>query len=189
MARWDMQKYFDITLRGSIEANVNAAVRRVAVVIGNEIHEAYNTAINNFYSDYSPRIYDRTGALKDQGAKGVGGRDKNYKQLFKGCYEAGITVGPENYEGNPYEKPYPHGLEMNPSIVFPMAFERGIHGFTKVTVSRYNKDKSKGNGYWFVRKKSRPKKSSSPKKEVRAKFEEITDSDRVIGMIKKELGL
>lgn len=175
---------FDFILK-DLSINVNAAVRRAAVEIGEEIQNEYEIAITKFYSDFDPNMYDRTYSLYE-GSKGVGGLGVYQRQLSKNMYECGINVGPENYSYNPYVKPYPHGLEMDPSIVFPKAWDSGIHGFTSYTVNMQHKNASKDK-YWKIKRKSIPKKSSPPKKIMDVAFKKIDNQGHCEQVIIKHM--
>lgn len=163
--------------------NVETAVKRVAVKIGDQIQDAYESAITKFYSDYSPHIYERTYSLYE-GSKGVGGYGVNYKKTGKFMFDAGINVDPSNYSGDPYVKSPPHGLAMSVDEIFSRSFEKGIHGFTSYERSQYNKDKKKGD--WNYMKWSAPKKSSPPINKMNADFKKIANQD-VPGMLEAEL--
>lgn len=180
-----MADELDVILH-NLDININAAVRRAAIEIGEKIQDEYENTITQFYMAYDPIMYDRTDSLY-KGSKGVGGIGKYYKQLSKNNYECGINVGAENYSGNPYVKPYPHGLEMDPSIVFPNAWDKGMHGFSSYNVRQQHKGKKKGDkSYWSV--KHTPPRTAKPKSKMNKAFKKYDNAGYVFGVIEKYLG-
>lgn len=173
---------FDFILK-NVEINVNTAVRRAAVEIGDLIHKDFIVAINKFYNSYKPKVYSRTYSLY-QGEKGVGGRQIYQRQLSKNNYECGIYVDASNYMGNPYIKNPPHGLEMDPSIVFPSAWDKGVHGFTSHTITLQHRNASKEN-YWHIRRNSAPPKDTPPSRRMKDSFKKIDNYGFVSGVIGK----
>ena len=181
-----MADEFDAILK-DINININTAVKKAAQEIGTKIQDEYEIAITNFYMAYSPILYERTYSLYE-GAKGVGGYGKYQKQTSKNEYDCGINVGAENYSGNPYTTPYPHGLEMDPSIVFPNAWDKGRHGFSSYNVRIKNKDKVRDDpNYWKIKKKHVPQNSTPPKQTMNYAFKKIDNYDYCTGLILKYL--
>lgn len=179
-----MADEFDALLQ-NLNINLNTAVRRAAVEIGEKIQDEYETAITNFYADYDPQLYDRTYSLYE-GAKGIGGYGTNIKQLAKNMYECGITVGAENYSYNPYSKPYPHGWDADPSMVFPNVWDLGRHGFSSYNVRKAHAGKDKNDPkYWKIKKSSVPKNSTPPKRVMDQAFKKYDNQDYVFGVLKK----
>lgn len=175
----------DVMLK-NLDININAAVRRAAAEIGEKIQEEYEAIITKFYMSYDPKMYDRTYSLYE-GAKGVGGYGKYQRQLMKNMYECGINVGAENYSGNPYAKNPPHGLDVDPSIVFPNAWDLGRHGFSSWNV-RLNHMRANESGAkpWRVRRT--PKNSTPPKKKMAEAFKKYDNEAYVNGVIIKHIG-
>ena len=143
-----MADEFDVILK-KLEVNVNTAVSRAAAEIGENIYIEFENVITKFYMDYTPVMYERTYSLIE-GAKGAGGYGTYHKRLQKNMYECGINVGAENYSGNPYAKNPPHGLDMDPSIVFPNSWELGRHGFSRYSIRKHN-ETADDEHYWHVR--------------------------------------
>jgi len=173
----------------AIETNnavIHKAFRLSAVEIGNKVASLYKTAIQNFYSSWSPNPgrfgYDRTNSLYLAGM-GVGGRNVNYLHIGKlFAYDCGINVGPEFYEGNPYAvKDTNHGWPnsvLTNDFIFPRAFDKGIHGFTSFEV--YNCASG-----W--RPKKIPKKSEPPRRILNRLFKEVDNEDYVFDVLEKNL--
>lgn len=157
-------------IEGIIKHRLNIGCRNAAIIVGNEIQEMYRSTIAQFYSDYHPVRYDRTGSLY-KASFGVGGRETYYKQIAQMYYRAGITVGSENIPGEPYEKNPPHGWYMSKWLVFDRAYESGIHGFNRSDLQLFNKYKNKGERVYF---KTIPKTSPKPSVEMKKKFKKVT---------------
>lgn len=112
------------------------ALSMLAQEVGEAIQEGFNYSISTFYSAYHPDWYDRTESMFSfsSGYSNSAGWEPLYKRKGKLKYEAGITVGPENVKGNPYEKNPKHGLDVNAEWVFDVSYMKGIHGFNRQNI-------------------------------------------------------
>lgn len=181
-----MADEFDALLK-NLEINVNTAVSRAAAEIGEKIQDEYEIVITKFYADYKPIMYERTYSLYE-GAKGVGGYGKYHRQLEKNMYECGINVGAENYSGNPYVKNPPHGLDMDPSIVFPNSWELGRHGFSRYNVRKQHETATKET-YWHVKRiPQNYNKGGQPRKKMDEAFKKYDNEAYVNSVIIKHIG-
>ncbi len=102
-------------------------------------------------------------------------------------YECGIYVGAEIYSGNPYVKDPPHGLDADPSKVFPNAWDLGRHGFSSWNV-RLNHMKANESGGKSWRVKRIPKNSTPPKKKMAEAFKKYDNANYVFGVITNHIG-
>lgn len=162
-------------IRADIEKKFNSAVKEMAEEMNFQIESAYESVIQKFYDEYTPRSYERTYST-------YLGSDK-YDNLFgftpvDDGYEVGVRVGDENIPGNPYraEKDW----------VFRRTFEEGIHGYFKVEYQQWYADRVKKHK-WSKKKAARekaradkmiahaPRKSTPPKKNMDAKFKKLTN--------------
>lgn len=166
-----------------IKHAANQGVKHAAEIIGGEIHEAFDTAIEHFYADYDPVRYRRTYSLP-KAYFGVGGKDTFYRQKSQMCYYAGMDIGSEYIPGEPYEKNPQHGWYMSKYIVFTRAFEEGKHGFVKSEVNLINQTRTKWD-YW--RPKTIPTKSKPIQTEFKSKFDSITKIRRMQGIMDEQI--
>lgn len=114
------------------------ALKKTAQRVGREIEKAYEAQISRFYNDYSPIVYERTGATW-WGSSGMNDYKSWSTYLGNLQYEAGITVDPANIQskvGHPYRA--------NTQWVFDRTWRLGIHGINRNT-KRY-KIKTIGRG-------------------------------------------
>lgn len=96
------------------------ALRETAREVTDDIEDAYQETIREFYDDYDPRSYVRT--LETRAASDhFKGRNKPRK-LGTDTYIAGIEISADNIEGKPYRA--------DKDWVFQRTYEEGIHGFT-----------------------------------------------------------
>lgn len=153
------------------------AMKDAANHIGNKIGAEYENAINVFYRSYYPARYERTDSLY-QGEMGVGGKKIYHTQIGKYAHDCGLEVGPEFYDGNPYEKNPHHGLHMYPMFVFPLAFFQGIHGFSAY-YTRGLKNKETENNWW----KTTPPKTTPPERILNKRFRKIDNANYVYGIV------
>lgn len=162
----------------NLDANLNIAIRNAAREIGEKIYSAFGNSVTKFYASYSPNWYDRTYALLKQSYMGVGGKDVFYKKSGRYGYNCGLGVGAENYSGNPYEKDPHHGAYMTPDIVFPMAWDKGIHGFNTYTIRKVHADKTR-EYYWRLNRKYVPKNSKPINSIMRTAMKEIDNAEYI----------
>lgn len=161
-------------VRADIEKRYNDAMVKMAEEMTYQIESAYESVVQQFYNEYTPRSYDRTYST-------YLGSDK-YNNLFgytpiENGYESGIIVDSNNIPGNPYraEKDW----------VFERTFSEGIHGYFKVEYEQWMNERFK-KYKWSKKKTARekeriekmlkhaPKKSSPPQKEMDRKFKQLT---------------
>ena len=123
----------DLVSISEIENALDKALEIVAMDVGKEIQAAFESAISDFYSSYSPNSYHRTKTMY-QFSSGYNGGSKKplFEKIGKLKYEAGITVSPSHVAGNPYKKN--HGLDVDPEWVFDVSYLKGIHGFNRSDV-------------------------------------------------------
>lgn len=164
------------------DVTVGWPIRNVAREIGEKIQGDFEAAITKFYIGYSPKLYERTYSLYE-GAIGVGGRGKYINKVGKYAFECGIEVGAEFYSGNPYVKNPPHGRDMSPDIVFPSAFDKGIHGFTTYTIGAVHKNQVKGDKYWKMPRASAPRKTTPPKTLLNMSFKQVNNQEYIYGKV------
>lgn len=107
----------------------------MAQKLGFDIEEAYEQTIEEFYSHYSPKYYDRTGGLL-RASSGYKNQELRYWG-GKGEYFAGIFVDPSYIPNNQY-RPKPQYPYITTTWIFNRAFDLGIHGFNKADVEIHN---------------------------------------------------
>ena len=96
-----------------------SAIKQVAEEVSFQVESAYESVIDMFYNDYTPRWYERTGSTY-RASDHVDDMSKITKVGDE--YLSGIIVDSENINGNPYRA--------DTDWVFERTFVRGIHGFT-----------------------------------------------------------
>lgn len=147
----------------------NNALEKTAQKIGREIEKAYEAQISRFYNDYSPIVYERTGATW-WASSGYRNYDSWSQYLGELQYQAGITVDPMNIQnamGHPYRA--------NTIWVFNRTWHMGIHGINKNTRRFKMKRRKDGREYsvsWDYRRfptNTRP----APEKEFIKAFNKI----------------
>lgn len=126
-------KGFDINEFKRAYRNV---LEKTAQRIGREIEKAYESQIERFYGDYSPIVYERTGATW-WASSGMQNYESWSQYLGDLQYQAGIYVDPANIaakRGHPYRA--------NTQWVFNRTWHHGIHGINRNT-RRYKMKKRK----------------------------------------------
>lgn len=101
------------------------ALEKTAQRVGREIEKAYEAQISRFYNDYSPIVYERTGATW-WGSSGMQDYESWSQYLGDLQYQAGITVGADNIQakkGHPYKA--------STIWVFNRTWHMGIHGINR----------------------------------------------------------
>ena len=116
----------------AIKKKLDEGIKEVARQVASEIAADYDTAINAFYASYSPRRYSRTGASY----QGSSGYQKTGDELTvrhgEMNYSAGIKVGAEFINGEPYKTKRANGKPYaDKKWVFTNTFEKGLHGYGK----------------------------------------------------------
>lgn len=119
---------------------INEAVRQGIVeglkVVAHQLADAYGRAIDRFYDDYNPHVYERTYStykasdLSDMwgwntGSSGYVGESvwfKNIRRLSKNKYYVALNIDYRNIGNNPYNSPLDY--------VFERTYVKGIHGMT-----------------------------------------------------------
>lgn len=109
-----MSKTEDAYMR-KLQAVMNRSIRKMADEISNTMEKKYKFAIEKFYNDYDPWMYER-GYNLYRGYKKVKEKNEN-------GWTCGINVNAEYLGSNPYHQ----GLE----YVFDRSFYLGIHGVDK----------------------------------------------------------
>lgn len=110
---------------------MDKACKKAAKEIGEEIHNTFMKAINDFYNDWPAK---KRGYNLQEIDYGVKGKKVYNRSLGNNSYLCGIYVDPSYMNGNPYEKK--HGWTfMNPSIAFNLSYLGGIHGFDEGMVA------------------------------------------------------
>lgn len=131
---------FDIE---QIKKTYKNALEKTAQRIGREIEKAYEAQITRFYYDYTPIVYERTGATW-WASDGMQNYESWSQYLGDLQYQAGITVDPANIQakmGHPYRA--------NTMWVFDRTWRLGIHGINKNT-RRFKKKKRKNGSEYVV---------------------------------------
>lgn len=118
-------------IKAEIETKFNAAIIDMAAETTFLIEAAYESVVQSFYDDYTPRVYQRTYST-------YLGSDRyndpfGFTPVGDDAYEAGINVDPANIPGNPYRA--------KKEWVFPRTFEEGIHGFFAWEYARWAKER------------------------------------------------
>lgn len=107
-------------IRIDIEARFNMAIADMATLMTYQIESAYQSIIQSFYDDYTPRWYQRTYSTYEASDHA----DDPFKYTpFEGGAEAGISVDPSFITGKPYRA--------DTAWVFDRTFGKGIHGYFK----------------------------------------------------------
>lgn len=107
-------------IRIDIENRYNMAIADMASQVTEQIEAAYETVIQSFYDDYTPRWYDRTYSTYEA--------SDHADDIFKTTpidngFEAGIKIDPSFINGKPYRA--------DTAWVFDRTFGKGIHGYFK----------------------------------------------------------
>lgn len=114
------------TLEKNIDRIAEEIADKMAYEIGYKIENAYEHIIDEFYSDYEPKYYDRTFSLYTASSaygdysRLIVSKKKKDSQI---SYKVGIYVSSDNILDNPYID--------DKDWVFNRAFKEGIHGFSK----------------------------------------------------------
>lgn len=107
-------------IKRDLEKKYEKALKRFAEEMTYQVEAAYESVVQSFYDDYTPRYYERTYST-------YLGSDKYNSPFdytpFGNEYEYGITVSDANIPGNPYRA--------DKDWVFNRTFDEGIHGFFK----------------------------------------------------------
>ena len=105
-------------IKADIEQKFQLACVEMAAEMTWRIESAYESVIQSFYDDYTPKFYDRTYSTYQ--ASNRYDDPFGFTPVGNG-YEAGIIVDHENIPGRPYRA--------DKHWVFTRTFNEGIHGF------------------------------------------------------------
>lgn len=113
-------------IRIDIENRFNMAVAEMAAQITEQIEVAYETVVQSFYDDYTPKWYNRTFSTYEA--------SDHMNDLFRAIpiengFDAGIYVDPSFITGEPYRA--------DTSWVFDRTFGKGIHGYFKWEMKKW----------------------------------------------------
>jgi hypothetical protein len=117
-------------IKADIEQKYNMALKEFAGEMTSLIEASYESVIQQFYDDYEPRWYKRTGYTY-YGSDRFD--DPFHTSIITGGFESGIHVGPEFYPDDPYRA--------SKDWVFPRTFKEGIHGFFKGEFNEWKSDR------------------------------------------------
>lgn len=116
----------DKKMKDKIEQTVMSIA---APQIFQDIEGHYKEVVEEFYDDYSPEVYDRTGNLY-LGSSGAQGIEGNVKKIANG-FVVGIAVDGsfiEQASSSPYFSLYDGFGEADTKLIFKNAFVNGFHG-------------------------------------------------------------
>lgn len=151
------------SIRKDIEKKYNIALKELAEEMSYQIESAYETVIDKFYDDYSPKYYDRSYSTYI-------GSDHfndmfNYQQLGD-TYLAGINVSGSNIPGSPYRA--------DTDWVFDRTFYKGIHGINREDKIRMNKTRGRGYEKELIKITTAKNMHPAPKALMDKEFKKIT---------------
>lgn len=134
----------------------NSVVRKMTRDISKELNKTYVYAIEKFYSDYDPYIYQR-GYNLFRAYSGMYS-NKLIQRLGDGHYSGGIIVDSKYLGNNPYSR--------SENIVLNLTFGKGIHGVNRNYFI---------NAGWTLNGNHVPKNTvPSPQKVMNQKYKELT---------------
>lgn len=115
-----MVKKYDLSSLDGIEKMFQDSVKELAENVLEQTELLYESVIQDFYNDYSPVWYDRTGStfLGSSGYDNLWSSDNFYSN--NGIWTTRISIGANNIPANPYRA--------NKAWVFDRTFIKGIHG-------------------------------------------------------------
>lgn len=177
-----------------IEEKLNKALYNTAEDVLVEIEAAFESVIEKFYEDYTPRngnpyYYRRTGSTF-YGSNAYNNLI-NPETLY---YEKDIPITGIDIHSSFIEKVLgnPYNADMNsPAWVFNRTFYEGIHGFTEVEAETWSKDthkNRKGKKSRFHKPKNIPTQTTPvPKELMDAKFKDISSIDHLNELLNKNI--
>lgn len=131
-------------IRVDIESKFNMAVADMAADLTFQIQSAYETVIQSFYDDYTPRWYQRTYSTYEASDHA----DDPFKYTpISGGAEAGILVDPSFITGKPYRA--------DTAWVFDRTFGKGIHGYFKWEMKQWGQSRWKATNLKYVMSKKK----------------------------------
>lgn len=152
------------------------AIEEMAEEVAYEIEKSYESVIDMFYSDYTPRIYQRTYSTY-LGSNAYNDIFNNGVIQYGNSYFAGINVSSSNIPGNPYEA--------YKGWVFDRTFYKGIHGINRNDLMQMNKKRSKDN---HITIRNMPKNMSpAPKKLMDKEFKKLTKKQNLDKMFEEAM--
>lgn len=145
-------------IENDIKKKFNKAISEMADEVTFQIDSAYETVIDKFYNDYTPKWYDRTYSTYEA-ARPL------YDFMHIGdSYWAGIQVDSANIlSANPYKMPK--------NWVFDRTFYKGVHGITASEVRSWNRGRHRTEE---IRIKAPKQMRPTPKALMDKEFKNIT---------------
>ena len=121
-----MAKQLDVS---EYEKKIAQLVTNIAAPkIFQDIENHYEEVIKNFYSDYKPKVYERTGNLYLASSGWYGMGNKNLKK-FKNGFSVGITVSGGFIKENASDHYFSlYDGQADTELIFKNAFVGGRHG-------------------------------------------------------------
>lgn len=133
-------------MKAEIEQKFNMALASMAAEMTWRIESAYESVVQSFYDEYTPKYYDRT--YSTYLASDKYNDPFGFTPLSDG-YESGIGIDHENIPGNPYRA--------DKHWVFTRTFAEGIHGYFRREAMDWYKNYKKRH-YMSKKKQARMKK-------------------------------
>ena len=126
----------DLTdLEDKVVTSAKKAFNRFSKDIADGLYECYASAIDYFYSGYSPKYYHRTYSLYE--AASTYNFKKNQKSILRSFKSNGnpgylitMEIDPKYIQGDPYNRQGQTNDSNRTEWVFDRAFYNIIHGFT-----------------------------------------------------------
>lgn len=145
-------------LSKKINSAMDDALEKIAVEVGYEIEELYESVIEQFYNDYHPRRYRRTFSSF------LGSDSYALMQdpvMQDDGYIVGVSVSPNTIPGEPYRA--------KKDWVFERTFRKGYHGYKNIEIRNWRSKKKnhaliKEKKYFFNRPDDMHVMSPSPEK-------------------------
>ena len=135
-----------------VKEKADKACQMVAKETGDEIQDAYNESVENFYSAYSPSVYKRTESTYKAS---TGRHGRRWWRMGEMHYKFGIKVDP-GLMGEPYNVGNhgwaKHGVA-TAAFVFGRTWDQGIHGFTRDYFMMMNSFREQYDDPWIISKK------------------------------------
>lgn len=127
-----------------IESKYNLAVAELAAEITFQIQAAYETVVQSFYEDYTPRWYDRTYSTYEASDHA---EDPFKTTPIEGGFNAGINVDPSFITGKPYRA--------DTAWVFDRTFGQGIHGYFRWEMRQWGQNRWRTTNLKYVMSKKK----------------------------------
>ncbi len=147
-------------IKKDIEKRYRKALDEFASEMSFQVEAAYESVVQSFYDDYTPRYYKRTGSTY----KFSDHFNNEFEYTpFGDEYEYGIRANTNNVEGNPYRA--------DKDWVFERTFGQGIHGFFRSELSEWKANRKVTLGFEY---------SMSGSNKSAKSFKDFLDSKRNI---------